>query len=126
MTVAPSIPTSFTEHHVEADGFQIRYLKSGNGPPLVHFHGAGGLRLTPAHALLAERFCVLAFELPGFGSSPVNDRSASIRDLARTMAEAVATLGLDSYNLLGTSFGGRLALRLAVEWPTRLAALVGG
>ena len=42
---------SFRENHVEADGFRIRYMEGGDGPPLVHLHGAGGLRLNPAHDL---------------------------------------------------------------------------
>jgi pimeloyl-ACP methyl ester carboxylesterase len=47
-----------------------------------------------------------------------------MRDLARTMAEAASALGLDHFNLLGNSFGGRLALWLALEVPERIQALV--
>ena len=36
---------AFQERFVEADGFRIRYMEAGDGPPLVHLHGAGGLRL---------------------------------------------------------------------------------
>ena len=39
--------SAFREHHVDADGFRIRYMEAGQGTPLVHLHGAGGLRLTP-------------------------------------------------------------------------------
>ena len=53
----------FREHHVEADGFRIRYMEAGEGPTLVHLHGAGGLRLTPAHDLLAHQFRVIALEI---------------------------------------------------------------
>ena len=35
----------FSEGFVEADGFHIRYCEVGRGAPLVHLHGAGGLRL---------------------------------------------------------------------------------
>jgi pimeloyl-ACP methyl ester carboxylesterase len=115
---------AFREGFVEADGFRIRYLEAGSGPPLVHFHGAGGLRLSGAHDLLARDFRVIAFEAPGFGKSPENTRSGSPAALARTMAEAIANLGIDSYNLMGTSFGGRLASWLAVQFPDRLQALV--
>ena len=61
--------TAFREGYVDADGFTIRYLQAGEGAPLVHLHGAGGLRLTPAHELLARRYHVVAFEMPGFGNS---------------------------------------------------------
>jgi pimeloyl-ACP methyl ester carboxylesterase len=115
---------AFLERFVDADGFHIRYLEAGRGDPLVHLHGAGGPRLSRAHDLLAERFRVLAFELPGFGQSPANERSRSMRELAATMGQAVAALGLEQYNLMGTSFGGKLALWLALQAPERVSALV--
>src|SRR5579863_8542853 len=95
----------FREGHVEADGFRIRYMAAGEGPPLVHLHGAGGLRLTPAHDLLCRKFRVLVFEMPGFGVSD-NQRTRTMPELAATMAKAVEALGVDRFNLMGTSFGG--------------------
>jgi pimeloyl-ACP methyl ester carboxylesterase len=65
---------TFVERAVEADGFTIRYLEAGEGPPLVCFHGGGGLRMSRAHELLAATHRVIAFEAPGFGSSPANER----------------------------------------------------
>jgi pimeloyl-ACP methyl ester carboxylesterase len=116
--------TDFVERFVEADGFRIRYLESGTGDPLVCLHGAGGLRLSRGHDLLAKQFRVLAFEVPGFGRSAVNERSGSMAELARTMALAVETVGVERYSLWGTSFGGRLGAWLAVQHPDRLDALV--
>jgi pimeloyl-ACP methyl ester carboxylesterase len=115
---------AFREGYVEADGFRIRYLEAGEGTPLVHLHGAGGLRLTPAHELLCRHFRVVAFEMPGFGASPQNNRTQSMPELASTMALAITTLGLHTFNLMGTSFGGKTALWLALQEPTRVLALV--
>jgi pimeloyl-ACP methyl ester carboxylesterase len=115
---------AFREGHVEADGFRIRYMTAGDGPALVHLHGAGGLRLTPGHDLLSRQFRVVAFEMPGFGQSPENERTRDMPELASTMAGAAAKLGLDSFNLMGTSFGGKTALWLAVQEPQRVSALV--
>lgn len=114
----------FNEGTVSADGFRIRYLESGKGDPLVMLHGAGGLRISRLHELLANQFRVIALELPGFGSSPVNDRSRSIHDLARTMSEAATKLGLDHYKLIGTSFGARIALWQAIDTPDQIDVLV--
>jgi pimeloyl-ACP methyl ester carboxylesterase len=115
---------AFTEKFVEADGFRIRYMEAGQGPPLVHLHGAGGLRLTPAHDLLARQFRVIAFEMPGFGQSPENTRTRDMAELASTMAQAAGNLGLGNFNLMGSSFGGKTALWLAVQQPERVLALV--
>lgn len=116
--------SQFTEGHVEADGFRIRYAEAGKGPVLVHLHGAGGLRWSPAHDLLAKQFRMIAFEMPGFGESAENTRTRSMAELATTMVRAADALGLDRFNLWGTSFGGRASLWLAVQHPERLLALV--
>jgi len=115
---------SFIERHVAADGFDIRYLEAGDGPPLVCFHGAGGLRLSRAHELLAEHHRVIAFEAPGFGDSEVNDRSNSMSDLAGSLLEAIGALGVDRFAVWGQSFGGKLALWAAIAAADRLDALV--
>ena len=116
--------TDFREAFIEADGFRIRYAEAGNGPPLVHLHGAGGMRISPAHRLLAEKYRVIAFEMPGFGASAENTRSKDQAELALTMANAATALDLDRFNLWGTSFGGKTALWLAAQAPERLTALV--
>jgi pimeloyl-ACP methyl ester carboxylesterase len=113
----------FNEAWVEADGFRIRYLTSGEGPPLVHLHGAGGLRLNQGHDLLARQFRVIAFEMPGFGTEE-NQRTRDMAELAATMAKAAQALGLQQFNLMGTSFGGRTALFLALQSPGLVRALV--
>jgi pimeloyl-ACP methyl ester carboxylesterase len=119
-----TIGAEFQEKYLDADGFRIRYLEAGDGPPLVHFHGAGGLRLYRSHELLAKNHRVILFEVPGFGNSAVNERSQSVDDLGRTMAEAVTRLGIERFNLMGNSFGGRLALCTALQIPQRIHSLV--
>lgn len=114
---------AFREGFVDADGFRIRYMAAGEGPPLVHLHGAGGMRLNQAHDLLARRFRVIAFEMPGFGTEP-NQRSHDMAELAATMAQAVQAIGLERVNLMGTSFGGKVALLLALQSPELVRALV--
>jgi pimeloyl-ACP methyl ester carboxylesterase len=115
---------TFSEGFVEADGFRIRYLAAGEGVPLVHLHGAGGLRLTRAHALLSQKHRVIVFEMPGFGESPENTRTQTVRDLATTMVAAVTKLGISDCNLMATSFGARVALWMALQEPQLVRAIV--
>jgi pimeloyl-ACP methyl ester carboxylesterase len=124
VATADKVVSEFREKFVDADGFHIRYLEAGTGAPLVHFHGAGGLHLYRSHELLAQTHRVLLFEVPGFGNSAVNERSQSVEDLGRTMAEALTRLGIDQFNLIGNSFGGRLALWTALQVPERIHSLV--
>jgi pimeloyl-ACP methyl ester carboxylesterase len=115
---------AFREGLVEADGFRIRYMEAGEGPPLVMLHGAGGFSLTCGPDLFNRQFRVIAFEMPGFGQSAENTRSRDVPGLARTLAAAADNLDLDRYDLLGISFGGTTALWLALQQPERVRGLV--
>jgi len=77
------------------------------GPALVHLHDAGAR--TPAHDLLARERRVIEFAMP---------RTAA------TMLEAVSGLGIDRFDLMGTSSGATIALSAALTAPERVRALV--
>jgi pimeloyl-ACP methyl ester carboxylesterase len=109
--------TAFREGSVEADGLRIRYREAGQGVPLVHLHGADGPRLTPAHDLLSRHFRVMVFEMP---ESP----GQSLPQVASTLARALSKLGVEAFNLLGTSSGGEVALWLALQARDQVQALV--
>lgn len=115
---------AFKEGLMEADGFRIRVLEAGSGDPLVFMHTARGVRLTPAHDLLARHRRVIALEAPGFGRSAVNDRTRDMQELAGTMLAATRALGLERFDLMGHSFGGKLALWMAIQNPEAVRALV--
>ena len=117
-------PASFKEGYVEADGFRIRYLEAGAGQPLIVLHGGGGLKHYASHDLLAESRRVILMEAPGFGTSPANERTQSMAELGATMAQAVSNLGIESYDLQGTSFGGKLALWHALQVQEAVQSLV--
>ncbi len=120
--------SAFVERKVEADGFTIRYLEDGpqssGAAPVICIHGATGLRLSPMHDVLARTRRVIAFETPGFGNSPANERSRDLAELANSLCAAVAALGIASYNLMGTSFGGKLATYMALQEREKLQSLV--
>lgn len=113
MTEAPG--AAFSDTEIEADGFRIRYREAGRGKALICLHGGGGLRLSRTHDILAQNRRVIAFEAPGFGNSPVNNRSRTMDDLAATMNAAIAALEIERYDLMGTSFGGKLVLSMALD-----------
>jgi pimeloyl-ACP methyl ester carboxylesterase len=73
---------------------------------------------------LLKQYRVIVFEVPGFGQSPTNERSQSMPELALTMAQASTNLGLERFNLMGNSFGGKLALWMAIQQPERIQALI--
>ena len=113
----------FREAHVDADVFRIRYLEAGSGAPVLRIHGATGLQLTRTDTLLAQKYRVIAVEVPGFGAS-TNERSKSARDLAHTMTSFAAALDLRRYNVIGSSLGAKIALWQALEDGENIEALV--
>ena len=59
--------------------------------------------------------------MPGFGQSPENTRTRTTVELGATMGAAMTALGIERFNLMATSFGGTVALWLAVQQPDRVA-----
>jgi pimeloyl-ACP methyl ester carboxylesterase len=121
--IIDTIGSPFTEHTVTTTDFRIRYLEAGQGDPLVVLHGAGGIRFSHALDMLAWDRRVILVEMPGFGDEP-NDRSESLAELAEAVAEAIEAIGVDHYDLLGTSMGGATAVHIALDHPDRVRSLV--
>ena len=115
---------AFVEGRVELEGADVRYLESGEGAALVHLHGGDGLRLTPAHELLARHFRVIALEVPAFPSAGEQPRPGSKAVLATRLADAVTRLGVDRFDLWGTSGSARTALWLGLQTPDLVRSLV--
>jgi pimeloyl-ACP methyl ester carboxylesterase len=128
MLMSEQSAVAFAEREVDADGFTIRYLEAGprsaEAAPVICIHGAGGLRLSPMHEILARTYRVLAFETPGFGTSPVNGRSRDMAELAGSLCAAIAALGITSYNLVGTSFGGKVATHMTLREQEKTQSLI--
>ncbi len=126
MTTAPTSPApgaAFTTHSVTVGDFDVRWFEAGEGEPLVVLHGAGGPVFTVALDLLARQHRVLLLEAPGFGEQP-NEVHQTLEELAETIADTIAAIGLERYQLLGTSFGGATALLLALSHPDRVTSMV--
>jgi pimeloyl-ACP methyl ester carboxylesterase len=113
------------------EGGQVRatgYSRSGQGGPLVLLHGLGSSRaawdaIVPA---LAERFDVIAIDLPGFGASAPLPAGIepSPAELAAAIAGMLNDLGIDRPHLAGNSLGGWVAMELAKTRPVRSVTLL--
>lgn len=108
----------------QALGQAISYRSLGEGPPILQIHGVGGARVTPAHELLARSHRIIVPELPGFGSTPAHPSVTSAHDLALVMLDFAKGLGLERTAVIGTSFGAKVALWMAILDPARVGPLV--
>ena len=108
----------------------VHYQVAGDGPPLTCFHDSGGSAITRALEQLAESRTVLLPIVPGFDGTPFHRSIQQIRTLhsmpglANIMASFIeATVGAPC-DVMGQSFGGRLALWVAAQRPDLVGRLV--
>jgi pimeloyl-ACP methyl ester carboxylesterase len=102
----------------------LPFDQAGEGPAIVLLHAGVADRTMWAEHLapLADHgYRVVAMELPGFGEAIVPPgESAPWNDVLET----ADSLGIDHFALVGNSFGGAVALRVAAVAPSRVSALV--
>ncbi|MFD0851843.1 alpha/beta fold hydrolase, partial [Actinomadura adrarensis] len=95
----------------------LAFTRAGAGAPLVLLHGLGGSRHAwdPVVPLLAERFDVLAVDLPGFGESePLPaDVEPSPKAFAESLAGFLQELGVTAPHIAGNSHGAWVGLEFA-------------
>ena len=111
----------------ELDGYRMRYLRSGSGPPLLLLHGLLGYSFSWRFALpvLAEKATVYAVDMPGAGfSDRPSHANGSFRAHAERLLRFLDSIGVDSCDLLGTSHGGAIAMRAAALAPERVRSLI--
>ena len=93
----------------------LPFTLDGSGEPLLLLHGLGTSRqdFDPILPLLAERFDVLAVDLPGQGQAHPLDVRPTVSALAAALETDLDARGLERVHMLGNSLGARLALELA-------------
>jgi len=105
----------------------LHTVRRGAGAPIVFLHGLGASTETWASCMdaLADRYEVIAVDLPGHGASPVpEDPAVYSRDGAlRDIDEVLASLGAPAV-LVGHSLGGYLALAHAATRPGVVCGIV--
>jgi pimeloyl-ACP methyl ester carboxylesterase len=76
---------------------------------------------------LADRYHVVAPDLPGFGFSDTPDRKRfryTFENLAKTIESFTQTIGLDRYAIYVFNYGAPVGLRLALAHPERITAII--
>ncbi|HME33776.1 MAG TPA: alpha/beta hydrolase [Candidatus Sulfotelmatobacter sp.] len=103
---------------MDFDGARMRYLRAGSGPALILLHGLLGYSFSWRYTLpaLAPYATVYAPDMLGAGfSDRPRELDHSMHATALRVLEFVERLGLESFDLLGTSRGGAVAMAAAAE-----------
>lgn len=109
----------------------IDYLKGGRGPPILLLHGFPQTKAIWDQVAieLAKRYTVIASDLRGYGASSKpsgkEDHSTySKRSMAADQHGLMQALGFDRFFLIGHDRGGRVAHRLAMDFPKSVMRLM--
>lgn len=122
--------TALQTRSVLVDGSPVQVLEGGDGPAVLMLHGSGpgttgaGAWTTTA-AALGESVHVVAPDQAGFGDTPLPPGHPSrLRLWTEQAAGLMATLGIESYAVVGHSMGGAVALALAAARPEQVTRVV--
>lgn len=108
------------------NGMTVRYVTSGEGPPLVLLHTIR-TQLDYFEKLVPElkgRYRVYALDLPGHGQSSLLTADYTEPLLRKAVSEFLTQLDLREVTLVGESIGGVLALTVSVDQPDRVKRVV--
>src|SRR5262245_38539217 len=115
----------------DLDGLKIFYREVG-GPPapnllLLHGFPSAGHMFRGLIQLLADRFHIIAPDLPGFGQSgmpPRNEFSYTFDNIASVIDRFIQVLGLDRFAVYVFDYGAPVGFRLAMRRPERITAII--
>lgn len=117
----------FQSGYAPVNGLNIYYEVHGTGKPLLLLHGAYmtiNLNFGELIPELSKTRKVIALELQGHGRTADIDRPYSYEALASDVAGVLKHLKIDSTDVLGYSFGGTVALQLAIQNPKLVDKMV--
>ena len=111
------------EERTSVGGRSVRYLTSGEGPPLVLVHALGenALDWSWVQPALSRGHRVYAPDLPGITDGVAAGHSSTF--FASFLAAFLDALGIERAAIVGNSLGGLVSLRLALSDPARVGAL---
>jgi pimeloyl-ACP methyl ester carboxylesterase len=112
------------EQTVQLKSGELTYFRAGSGRPLLYLHPAGGVRRSKVLQGLAESFALYVPVIPGFEETPFHEGVKTRQALAGLAGEFTDKVIGARCDVMGWSFGGCLALWLALERPQLVDHLV--
>src|ERR1700746_1612016 len=117
--------------HAAVDGIKIFYREAGSktAPPILLLHGfpSSSHMFRNVIPALADRYHVVAPDLPGFGFSDAPDRRHfryTFENLAKVIDSFTQTIGLERLAIYVSDYGASVGLGLALAHPERVTAII--
>ena len=110
----------------EVEGVKLHYLTAGHGTPLILLHGyAENSRMwRPIIPMLAEKFTVIAPDLPGIGDSAIPADGLDMKTAAIRIHALARSLKVEKARVVGHDIGLMVAYAYAAQFPTEVEKLV--
>ena len=120
--------TAIKYRSTDVVGSKVFYREAGNdgAPKLLLLHGfpSASHMFRDLIPLLADRFHIVAPDLPGFGNSDMPGRGHSFDQIAGTIGRFTEIVGFDRYAIYVFDYGAPTGFRLAVNYPDRISAII--
>ena len=111
---------------VTIEGVKLHYLAAGHGPTLILLHGytQTSRMWRPIIPPLAEKFTVIAPDLPGIGDSAIPKDGLDMKTAAIRIHGLAKSLGIEKARVVGHDIGLMVAYAYAAQFPAETEKLV--
>jgi pimeloyl-ACP methyl ester carboxylesterase len=123
---AQAVDESIASRTAQVDGAKLHYMTAGHGPALLLLHGYAetSLMWRPIIPALAERFTVIAPDLPGIGDSDIPSDGLDMKSAAIRIHDLIESLGIQKSEVVGHDIGLMVAYAYAAQFPAEVTKLV--
>jgi pimeloyl-ACP methyl ester carboxylesterase len=123
---AADVAGTISSRSAEVEGVKLHYLTAGHGPAVILLHGytQTSLMWKPIFPLLAEKFTVIAPDLPGIGDSEIPANGLDMKTAAVRIHALAKSLGIEKARVVGHDIGLMVAYAYAAQFPTETEKLV--
>jgi len=114
------------EEKININGLEINYKIAGQGPAILVLHGWGGSSDSwiEVQRILSKDYKVVVPDLPGFGRTPPPPQPWERKDYVDFVLSFLNDLEIESFFLVGHSFGGSISIMLSKRCPERIRRLI--
>lgn len=109
------------------NNLKINFKIAGEGQPILILHGWGASSdswIRVQEILADQGYKVISPDFPGFGKSKTPPEPWNINDFTKWLNEFANSQGLEKFFIIAHSFGGRIAIKFAANYPQRIKNLI--